>query len=76
MNLLVILTGTSQACNTRQMQHYSGWSNNFLEKACLKGFFIWLVEKKTEGCHTKQNGMLSISMSFSSIYNGKRNRVR
>lgn len=71
MKLLVILIGVLQACNTRQMQHYSGWPNNFLEKACLKVLFIRLVEKKIEGCHTKQNGMLSISMSFSSIYNGK-----
>jgi hypothetical protein len=41
MKLLAILTGGLQAYNTRQVQHFSGWSNNLKKKACLEVLFVW-----------------------------------
>lgn len=75
MNLLVISPGVLQAYNTRQVQHLLRLVKYSFRESMLKSTLYLFGRKKTEGGHTKQNGTLNISMSFSSVCIGKRNRV-
>lgn len=59
MNLLVMLTRVLQAYNTRQVQHYSGWPNNLLEKACLKSISLFGGKRLRAATQSKMGCLIS-----------------